>query len=113
LTTPRSSSEQLNGRQPGGRTYLVEVLVEPKPGVNDPQGEAIYGGLRSLGYDGVAGVRAGRYFQVTIQAPDLAAATAVAESMCDRLLANPVIERYRVDVREVSAGADERREVER
>jgi phosphoribosylformylglycinamidine synthase len=88
------------------------VLVEPKPGVNDPQGEAIFGGLRSLGYDGVAAVRAGRYFRVAIQASDLASATAAASSMCDRLLANPVIERYRVNVQETPAGADERGDVE-
>jgi phosphoribosylformylglycinamidine synthase len=90
----------------GRRTFLAEVLVEPKEGVNDPQGEAIRGGLRSLGYDGVSRVRSGRYFQVTIDAPDLDSAVAAAESMCDRLLANPVIERFRVSVSELDLGID-------
>jgi len=77
-------------------TWLVEVIVTPKTGVNDPQGEAIRGGLQSLGYAGVRGVRAGKVIRVELAAESAAAARASATEMADRLLANPVIESYHV-----------------
>ena len=78
------------------RWWVAEVIVEPKPGVNDPEGEAVFGGLRSLGYAGVAGVRSGRFFRVRLQAADAESARATTAAMCDQLLANPVIETYTV-----------------
>ena len=80
------------------RHWIAEVVVEPKPGVNDPQGEAILGGLRSLGYEGVGGVRSGRFFRVRLAAPDARSAEAALGAMCDQLLANPVIETYAVTI---------------
>ena len=82
----------------GLRSWVAEVIVEPKPGVNDPQGEAIFGGLRSLGYGGVTGVRSGRFFRVRLRAADAESARATAAAMCDQLLANPVIETYSVAI---------------
>jgi len=81
-----------------GPRWQVEVVVLPKEGVNDPEGEAIRGGLRGLGYDGVEAVRAGRMFRLVVRAEHAAAAAAAVGEMCDRLLANPVIERYAVGV---------------
>ncbi len=75
-------------------SWVAEVIVVPKPGVNDPQGEAIRGGLGSLGYAGVERVRSGRFFRVELTAADEAAARSDATAMCERLLSNPVIETY-------------------
>lgn len=76
----------------------VDVEVMPKAGVNDPEGEAILGGLRMLGYDNVQRVRAGRLIRLQIEAVDEAAASERAMSMADQLLANPVIEVFAVHV---------------
>ena len=79
---------------------LARIHVTLKPGVNDPQGLAIAGGLRQLGFSGVEGVRAGRYLEVRLNAPDRGTAERAVEEMCQRLLANPVIERYDYEVTE-------------
>jgi phosphoribosylformylglycinamidine synthase len=79
-------------------SYLARVYVSLKPTVNDPQGLVIADGLRSLGFAEVAGVRAGKYIEVRMDAPDAEAAGARVDEMCDRLLANPVIESYRYEV---------------
>lgn len=76
----------------------VDVQVMPKPGVNDPEGEAILGGLQSLGYESVKRVRAGKLIRLIISAPDERTAAVEASRMADRLLANPVIESYSVAV---------------
>ena len=66
-----------------------------KNGVLDPQGKAIEGGLASLGFDGVESVRQGKVFDVELDAPKSAAQAKLAE-MCEKLLANTVIEDYSV-----------------
>ena len=78
--------------------YRAEIHVTLKRTVNDPQGLTIRGGLHSLGYAGVDAVRAGKYIEVWLDAPDEAAAASQVDAMCDQLLANPVIEDYRYDV---------------
>jgi len=78
--------------------WIAEVIVVPKLGVNDPQGEAIRGGLGSLGYSQVGSVRSGRFFRLEFTAADEDEAHAQATEMCDRLLANPVIETFSVSV---------------
>jgi phosphoribosylformylglycinamidine synthase subunit PurS len=83
---------------------LARIHVTLKPGVNDPQGLAIAGGLQQLGFAGVEAVRAGRFLEVQLDAPDEASAVRAADEMCQKLLANPVIERYEVDV--VARGED-------
>jgi phosphoribosylformylglycinamidine synthase len=82
----------------GGRTWIAEVIVVPKPGVNDPQGEAIHGGIRSLGFSSVTRVRSGRFFRLELSSIDQTSATSEANEMCERLLANPVIETFTVTV---------------
>lgn len=76
----------------------VDVVVMPKPGVNDPEGEAILGGLKSLGHVDVSRVRAGRMIRLEVSAPSEDDARASATEMADRLLANPVIEVFDVRV---------------
>lgn len=74
--------------------FVARVLVSLKPTVNDPEGITIGGALASLGFEGITGVRSGRYFQLTLSAPDSKTARSQVDQMCSRLLANPVIETY-------------------
>ena len=80
------------------KAWLARVWVTLKPTVNDPQGLAIAGGLHTMGYHGVEEVRAGKYLEVRLRAPDEGTALRLAEEMSDRLLANTVIEDYRCEV---------------
>ena len=77
--------------------YVATIRVRPKSEIRDPQGEAVAGALRSLGTD-VADVRTGKEIVVRFNAADEAAARATAQQMGDRLLANPVIEEFAVQV---------------
>lgn len=86
--------------------FKVKATIMPKPGVNDPQGEAIRGGLQSLQFEGLREVRAGKQIVVTVEATSRDEAVASVERMCEQLLANPVIEVYSVaadDTAEVTA----------
>ena len=85
----------------------VKVFITPRKGILDPQGRAVEGALKSLGFAGVASVRVGRYITIDIDAPSAAAAEAAVKRMCDQLLANPNIEDYRCEV-EVGAPAEEK-----
>ena len=76
----------------------ARVTVTLKSGVLDPQGKAIEGALRSLGIEGVQSVRQGKVFDVELSASDRAKAEATLKSACEKLLANTVIENYRVEV---------------
>ena len=69
----------------------------PKAGVNDPEGEAIRGGLQSLGYEGVDRVRAGNHYRLRISASGADAARATAAAMANKLLANPVIQSFVIE----------------
>jgi phosphoribosylformylglycinamidine synthase PurS subunit len=80
--------------------YVANVYVTLKPTVNDPQGIAIMAGLRSLGFNGIRDVRAGKFLIVQTEAPGRNAAQEQVEDMCRKLLANPVIESYRFEVTE-------------
>ena len=77
---------------------LARVFVTLKPGVLDPAGKAIEGGLHSLGYGEVEGVRLGKYLEVKVHETDKAKAKARVEEMCRKLLANTVIENFRVEL---------------
>jgi len=72
--------------------WLAEVHVRLQPGIADPEGQTIAGGLRSLGFGSVGEVRAGKLLRLVFQAADRAAAEAAIDSMCRQLLANPVME---------------------
>jgi phosphoribosylformylglycinamidine synthase subunit PurS len=76
----------------------VRVDVMLKNGVLDPQGEAVRHALGSLGFDGVDGVRQGKVIELDLAETDAAKAEAVARDMCEKLLANTVIESYAVEV---------------
>jgi phosphoribosylformylglycinamidine synthase PurS subunit len=75
------------------------VLVRPKPGILDPQGEAVQGSLRQLGF-AVDQARVGRVVDIELANGDLEHARAELERMCEQLLANPLIESYEIELRE-------------
>lgn len=76
----------------------ARVFVTLKPSVFDPQGKTIADALHSLGYGGVGDVRQGKYFELELQAASSDQARALAAEVADKVLANPVIESYRVEV---------------
>ncbi len=76
----------------------ARVTVTLKNGVLDPQGKAIEGALKSLGIDGIGSVRQGKVFDVELAGTDKAAAEAALKTACEKLLANTVIENFRVDI---------------
>jgi phosphoribosylformylglycinamidine synthase len=76
----------------------ARVYVTLKPSVFDPQGSVVAEALHTLGYDDVQDVRQGKFFEVELDASDRDAAQTRVAEMAARLLANPVIESYRVDV---------------
>jgi phosphoribosylformylglycinamidine synthase PurS subunit len=73
------------------------VLVRPKPGILDPQGQAVESSLRQLGFP-VGDARVGRVVDLTVDADDADAARAEVERMCEQLLANPLIESYEIEL---------------
>ncbi len=76
----------------------ARVTVTLKNGVLDPQGKAIESALHSLGIDGVASVRQGKVFDIVLDTADKAAAEAALKQAGEKLLANTVIENYKVDL---------------
>jgi phosphoribosylformylglycinamidine synthase subunit PurS len=76
----------------------ARVTVTLKAGILDPQGKAIEGALKALGIDGVASVRQGKIFEVEIAGSDKTRAEAALKEAAEKLLANTVIENYRVEV---------------
>ncbi len=83
--------------------FLARINVSLKPTVNDPQGIAIQQGLRSLGFQNVDRVRAGKRLEVHLNESDRANAEAQVEAMCRCLLANTVIEQYQFELEEIDA----------
>jgi phosphoribosylformylglycinamidine synthase PurS subunit len=73
----------------------MRVLISPKPGILDPQGEAVEASLRRLGF-AFGSVRIGRFVELDTAADDAAEARAELERACEQLLANPLIERYEI-----------------
>ena len=73
------------------------VLVRPKPGILDAQGEAVESALEHLGF-AVSGARVGKVVDLEVDTDDEAEARAQVEQMCERLLANPLIESYEIDL---------------
>ncbi len=76
----------------------AKIYVTLKRGVLDPQGKAIEGALGSLGFSGVGSVRQGKVFDIDIAESDPARAVADLKAMCEKLLANTVIENYHIQV---------------
>jgi len=82
------------------------VLVRPKPGILDPQGQAVESSLRHLGFD-VGEARVGRLVDVEVATDDHADALAQLERMCEQLLANPLIETYAIELHAAAADGAE------
>ena len=76
----------------------ARVFVTLKPSVFDPQGRTIADALQSLGYSQVGDVRQGKYFELDLATTETATAKKLAAEVADKVLANPVIESYRVEV---------------
>lgn len=77
---------------------LARVFITLKSGVLDPAGKAVEGSLHALGHSGVQGVRLGKYIELQVDGTDAAAVKKQVEAMCSQLLANTVVENYRVEV---------------
>ena len=75
---------------------LVTVML--KNGVLDPQGKAVHHALDSLGFDGVQGVRQGKLIELELSQTDAAKAKETVTKMCEKLLANTVIESYKIEI---------------
>ena len=76
----------------------ARVFVTLKPSVFDPQGRTIVEALHSMGYGGVGDVRQGKYFELEVDAASADAARTMVSEVADKLLANPVIESYRIEI---------------
>lgn len=76
----------------------AKIIITLKNGVLDPQGKAIEGALHGLGFEGVSDVRQGKEIELQLAETDEAAARAKAEEMCKKLLANPVMENYAIEI---------------
>jgi len=76
----------------------ARVTIMPKSGVLDPQGKAIQGALSGLGFGGIAEIRQGKLIEVTVHETDPAKARAEIEAMCKKLLANPVMESFSIEL---------------
>ena len=76
----------------------VRVLVTPKPGVLDPEGRAIGRALQELGFDAVGDVRTGKVIVLDVAGEDEARVRALVTEACEKLLANPVIEQYSIEL---------------
>ncbi|MGB2756292.1 MAG: phosphoribosylformylglycinamidine synthase subunit PurS [Acidimicrobiia bacterium] len=86
-------------------TFSVRVDVSHLPGILDPQGAQVERALPALGFDGVSKVSIGKMIQLEVDAPSEAAARAEVESMCEKLLANPVIETFMIHINEAATNA--------
>lgn len=76
----------------------ARVYITLKPGVLDPQGKAVAHSLHDLGFAGVEDVRQGKYMEIELKSKDKARAEKDLEEMCKKLLANTVIENYRIEM---------------
>jgi len=86
--------------------FKARVLVSLRPSVLDPAGEATRAAAQRLGVDGVKRLRIGKAIEVDLEAPDRAEAQARLDLLGDRLLANPVIENWSVDLAEIAGGVE-------
>ena len=82
--------------------FLAEIFITLKATVNDPPGITVMGAVQNLGFDSVVGVRIGKFLEVKLSESDRTKAEAIVEDICQKLLANPVIEEYRYDLKALS-----------
>lgn len=81
--------------------YKAQIFVTLKDGVLDPQGEAVKKSMYVMGYENINEVRIGKYIEILLEAKDKQSAQKELEEVSDKLLANPVMENYRVELLEV------------
>ncbi len=81
--------------------YLAKIYISLKPTVNDPQGLTIRGALHNLGFTEVTSVRMGKYVEVKIEENEQSRAQEQVNEMCRKLLANPIIENYDFELKEI------------
>ena len=84
--------------------FMATISITLKPTVNDPEGLTIASALHNLGFTAVKSVKAGKQFNITIDAVSSIEASKQTDQMCSRLLANPVIETYEYEIAEVTSG---------
>ena len=82
--------------------FLAQVYITLKPTVNDPQGLTVLGGVKNLGFDAVEDIRVGKFLEVRVAESSRQWAEQLVEELCQKLLANPVIEEYRYELKELS-----------
>jgi len=85
--------------------FLAEVFVTLKPTVNDPPGITVMGAVQNLGFNSVVGVRIGKFLEIRLAETNRNKAEKLLEEMCQKLLANPVIEEYRYELKELSSAS--------
>ena len=84
--------------------YLANIYVTLKPTVNDPQGLTVRGGLPNLGFHQVNKVRQGKFIELWLEEADQKKAEQQVAEMCDKLLANPIIENFRFELEKADGG---------
>ena len=85
--------------------FLAEVFVTLKPTVIDPPGITVMGAVQNLGFNSVVGVRIGKFLEIRLAETNRNKAEKLLEDMCQKLLANPVIEEYRYELKELSSAS--------
>lgn len=78
--------------------FKVEIFVSPRKEILDPQGKAVEQALQNLQFAGVSGVRVGKYMDFVLESDGEGAAREAVDVMCQKLLANPVVEDYRIEI---------------
>ena len=81
--------------------YNVKVFVTYKESILDPQGEAVRGAVHRMGFDEIEDIRIGKYFEIKVSDTDDRSVEEVIETICDKLLANVVMESYRYEIERV------------
>ena len=81
--------------------YKANICITPRPSILDPQGKTVHHALGELGYDDVKRVRMGKYAELWIAEDDATKARQVAQEACEKLLANPVMEDFEIEIEEV------------
>lgn len=86
--------------------YRIEILVTPRPGLLDPEGNAVHHALQSLGYSDVESTRVGKVIYLDVEADSEDDAREQADAMCRKVLANPVTEDYEIQVEPAPSRAE-------
>jgi phosphoribosylformylglycinamidine synthase subunit PurS len=87
------------------QTYQAQIYVTLRPSVLDPAGAAVQAGIKQMGFVGISDVRIGKYVEMSVVASDEATAKTELDKICGQLLANPVIENYRIELAAAKVGA--------